>query len=567
MGLSVIVSGGIIMVALMTVLYTMPGLVDSVFEIEETSSQVSTLENNIFQTSISIDSLSAESDESWVSFNLNNDGSEKLWNFEEFEIFVTYDTDILGTPTRVTEQVIEYTNTPSSDFKVQRGTFSINPTSDVITEGVDFNACTGDCFIRLSNARLSGGGETTTGGNQNHNRWSVYISDDSGLTTPGGTITMQRHVANVDSRAAWEIWEYIGEAGEPNEMVVLDTGVCTYAGASLTCDGASPGAATNDADVVVFITGLASPIGNLNENAAMLSTSEWTGALGVPADIPRFTRESITASPAVDVSYAIVEFTGSNWNVERLARDGSNQPTSMSLLTSNVGDISRAFTHAQQSNVDNGGTDGAAQAGEKVMLTAPDTITFSHPLNAAGWDADMLEVIWIIRNSETAPGSKMIVQHIDPITRGLTEPRESDGSTVLEEDDWSIIINEISYGLNDTAITSITSQSGSGGNNFPRGALSAMLNNSTAVKFYNSERTGSLDYAFEVTQFPKDSANAGQWYVFNIIDDISSPGILNQGETAQITAMLSNPVSAGGSILVIISTDNGITATNAISIP
>jgi len=561
MGLSVIGSGVIILVIMIFVMYTIPGIIDSFNSLGDVSSEASNLENSILQTDISIDTLSATSGESWVTFNLNNDGSEKLWNFDEFEVFITYDADIGGTKTVVTEQ---FTYLPlSSDFKIQRGELIMlsTETSSTITEGVDFDDCTGDCFVKLVNSRLTGTGRTTVGANINQDAYTTYISDDSGLTTPGGDVTFTRHVTDgINNRLQWEIWEYVGNSGESNEIVVLDTGICTFAAAGLTCDGAGPGPATDDADVVVFVTGVGSPNGGRNENAAMLITSDWIQVLGV--DVPRFTRESTGGSPAVDVSYAIVEFTGSNWGVERVERPGSATTTTTTLLTTDVGDISRSFFHAQQSNVDNVGTDGLCEAKEKIELTATDTLTFTHSQCTGGWDADMNEVIWVIRNSQTAPGFKILVQHIDPPNRVSADIRESDW-TDSEEDDWGIGITTLTYDLDESAITGLTGQSAGTGTAYPRGSISVILKNSTAAYFYHSDHTNTQDYAFQVTELPRH-IGVTNWSIRNILNDFTDPGLINTDETAQITALLTYPIFSGGNVAVVVSTDKGVTSSNAI---
>ena len=103
MGLSVVISGAIIMIALMFVLYSIPPLITSVTSIGDTSSEISDLENTILQTEISLDSLVVRSDMPSFSFNLNNINIEKLWDYDNFDVLVTYDADISGTKTSITE--------------------------------------------------------------------------------------------------------------------------------------------------------------------------------------------------------------------------------------------------------------------------------------------------------------------------------------------------------------------------------------------------------------------------------------------------------------------------------
>ena len=103
MGLSVVISGAIMMVALMFVLYSIPTLMSSITSVSETSSEISKLENEILQTEISLDTLIANSSMPSLTFNVNNINNEKLWDYENFDVIVTYDADISGTKTRITE--------------------------------------------------------------------------------------------------------------------------------------------------------------------------------------------------------------------------------------------------------------------------------------------------------------------------------------------------------------------------------------------------------------------------------------------------------------------------------
>ncbi len=92
MGLSTAVSGGIVFVVLIFVLMSIPGFMDSIFSVQDTSSEVSTLENSVRKTDMNINSLAAVSGSSKVNFTLNNIGEEKLWNFEKFDMIIVYDS-------------------------------------------------------------------------------------------------------------------------------------------------------------------------------------------------------------------------------------------------------------------------------------------------------------------------------------------------------------------------------------------------------------------------------------------------------------------------------------------
>lgn len=105
MGLSIVISGAIIFVALMYTLMNIPNVFDSILSVEEVSSEISVLEDSISQTEIRIDSIDADIGSNKVNFTLVNDGNEKLWNYDDFDVLITYDADIAGVKTRITEEL------------------------------------------------------------------------------------------------------------------------------------------------------------------------------------------------------------------------------------------------------------------------------------------------------------------------------------------------------------------------------------------------------------------------------------------------------------------------------
>ncbi len=540
------------MVTLMFVLYSMPGLVDSIISIEGTSSEVSILETSILDTDISIDSLSGTSGIPSITFNLNNDGSEKLWEYENFEIFITYDADISGTRTTVTEKSsFGY----PSDFKIQSGRFSVasGAGNDVvtITEGVDFEMCTGDCFIKMVGTRHTALGSETGGTNQDHDDWTFYISDDSGLTTSGGTITFTRHNTDTTNHIFWEIWEYVGEPKGPNKITVWDTGVCTLGIFDFTCNGPTPvGFSGNDAQIVVYLTGFGNPETTENEVQRCMITSAWNAGL----DRPEFTRGE--AANVCDVSYAVVEFSGTNWSVERIEHTFTGANPQFEGVT-DVSDRTLAFFHHQQRNTGDLNTDGLEQTGAEVELTDSTTLTYRLDQGTGNWGADMISATWVISNTETDIGHRMIVEHVHPAERAANLAAGSGPG----QDSWSVPITTLTYPQSEIALAGMTAQSDGTGNSYPRGQINMEIIDRSNVMLYQSDDGQAQEYTFQVVQFPRVPS---QWEITNIVGDIIDPGIINTDETAQITASLTHPIFAGGNLAVIVSTDKGVTSSNAI---
>ena len=114
------------------------------------------------------------------------------------------------------------------------------------------------------------------------------------------------------TKVFWEIVEFIGVPGSDNEMIVRSQTNVTYDSAATEATGTVVSGIVDDSDAVVFITGQMSPDGGRTNFNAVQSTSAWSAG----TDEPVFTRND-SGGDAVVTSYAVVEFVGSNWIVQR----------------------------------------------------------------------------------------------------------------------------------------------------------------------------------------------------------------------------------------------------------
>jgi hypothetical protein len=92
MGLSIAISGAVVLSVMMMVLFSFPGFVDKMFSIGDVATQASVIDKSIAQTDISLETLFATATSPLVNFTLNNDDLEKLWNFEKFNVIVEYES-------------------------------------------------------------------------------------------------------------------------------------------------------------------------------------------------------------------------------------------------------------------------------------------------------------------------------------------------------------------------------------------------------------------------------------------------------------------------------------------
>jgi len=573
MGLSVIISGGVIAIVLFSVLFAMPTVLDKLVSVSEVTSEVSVIEEGISQTDTRTALIDANSGQNVINLELYNDGDTKLWDFKNFNLLVTYDANIGGTKKTVTEK-FSYNGDSAFDpsiaqtnsfFKIQRGTSIITSgTTTTITEGIDFEQCVGDCFIKQVSSRNSGNGPTSGASNEFHDDFEVFISNVAGLTSPGGTIIFERDATVGDTRFAWEIWEYNGIGGHGHEMTVLDIGTCTFSGgggSALICTGPAV-APTNDSDVVVFVTGRSNHNGSDDDIQRCLTTSAWDGGNNQPV----FNRGE--SGDNCDISYAVVEWTGSNWTVERVEHTFTGASTQTETLTTDVVDIKRAFFHTQQRNDGGGCCDDSSDSGSEVQLTATNTITYRLPFTQLDWGSDMVAVTWVISSSDTS-STKMIVNHYNPGDHGT-------GAT--EEENWQESITAVAD-MGVTVITGLSGQSEETSNNlYPSGYVAAMLRDVSSVDMWQSETSPDINLTFQVTELPGASTslcisestgsniNTNEWTVDYIFQEIYDAQILNTDECAAITIKLSNNLYTSGPVIVTISTDNGVVTTKSVSI-
>jgi len=92
MGLSNALSGGIILFGITYVIFTFMGITDTATSFSDVSFQTSDLENKLVKTSIGVIIEDNPGTNAVFNFNMTNTNSEKLWDFENFDVIITYDS-------------------------------------------------------------------------------------------------------------------------------------------------------------------------------------------------------------------------------------------------------------------------------------------------------------------------------------------------------------------------------------------------------------------------------------------------------------------------------------------
>ena len=113
MGLSTAITRGIVTFSIVYAMMSFPIIVDSTTKLSTSSTQMSSILNNIMHTSINISNLDAPSNATLVTFSANNTGTTMLWNYNQFDVIITYQSIISGNPTTLTE-VLQYASSCAS---------------------------------------------------------------------------------------------------------------------------------------------------------------------------------------------------------------------------------------------------------------------------------------------------------------------------------------------------------------------------------------------------------------------------------------------------------------------
>jgi hypothetical protein len=421
-----------------------------------------------------------------------------------------------GTDLPVYTNYAEIRTSAKADYKVQRGRAVISGTTVTITAGVDYTvpAAANTAFVRITNSHYMGAGNTTGGGRQNADDVTAFVSNPANIFT---SVTFERAGAVDDTAVDWEIVEFIGQPGTDNQIIVRDVGVQAFTSTDLVATGTSI-AVTDDADVVVFITGIKNSNTSRNYYAGLVTT-DWSGG----TDEPVFTRGS-TGGAAIDVSYAVVEYVGDNWKIQRTehayAAAGVTETESITAVNS----LTRTYLHTQKRM---GADVNVEDFGHTVWISSVGAVSFA--LESGALVPDQVSVAWVIENTQTGLGS-MNVQRTNGSTSNGAEPLTASVSIVTPlglENNGSIFMNTRSSGADF---------------NHPRALAGARITSVSSYELWRSDTGSTLTYRTEIVEWPvADLAIRQNYYRFyndnNTLtpSDPWPPGGTDLGENTSIT--------------------------------
>ncbi len=427
-----------------------------------------------------------------------------------------------------------YTNFPEAvvkldtDYKIQRGVSTMTGTTLTITAGSEYEVPSSTrAFIRITNTQLTGAGPNTGNTANNADDVTAYISNPGNLAT---SITFSRAGATGNTRVAWEIIEYIGAEGGENEMLVRRHEAVAYGAANTTVSGSVTGTIADDNDVAVFITGQNNANTGRNGYNEGLSTSAWN-ATNNQADFTRGVSGAVS-----NVSYALVEFTGSNWKVQRVEHAYSNAGAVEVQGIASVNSLTRAFLHVQMRTNQNKHAD----FGQEVYFSGIGQISFLLDAAAAVTTGSHTSVAWVIESTQT----QGVVMDVHRSNGAFTSAGAGPET------------NNVNIGatLSDLSVASIftNNRSDETQRSWPEPILAARLISTTQYELWRSDTTANLNFRTEVVEWPTAARKLEQNYYRIYVNDASSikpsdpwpVGATNLGENAEMTAN-DTPMASG----------------------
>jgi archaeal flagellar protein FlaF len=108
MGLSIAISGAIMVFTMIYVMMSFPSLLDDTANVSRSSSEMSNTLNYILHTNIRISNLVDIHGTNPATFSVTNTGNTILWNYQKFDVIVTYQQNGGGNP--ILTEVLQYSS-------------------------------------------------------------------------------------------------------------------------------------------------------------------------------------------------------------------------------------------------------------------------------------------------------------------------------------------------------------------------------------------------------------------------------------------------------------------------
>ncbi|MDY6957598.1 MAG: hypothetical protein SVK08_00440 [Halobacteriota archaeon] len=410
------------------------------------------------------------------------------------------------------------------DFKIIYGTAVIasGNTTVTITEGTDYNLETGidssSALIRITNTRLTGMGRTSGGATVTPNNFTAWITNGGNI---GTSITFQRAGTTGDTRIDYMIVQYIGTSGGPNEIKFRSCGTISLGSTDLSLDSSS----VNYSTANILEPYKCMPI--LTGQATADSGTQWATGLHYLIWNWGATSFAVTAvrgltGDASYVSFAVVEFTGSNWGAVKGklisatmtstwipgGADGYNDFSIAETgndvsFSQGVADITKSLLHNQMRATDN--PTGLDDAGRQVLWKDVDEVRIRSRETAAG----KYHQLYFVEHIGTGTGA-MAIQNLSIVDDNI--------NLGTEERQWTQSITDVGSVSNAMLFGETASVDG-GGTAYPRGSINMRITGTTELTLTECDDGQERRIGVQVVQMPYcDSAAPSEPTTYDEVD-------------------------------------------------
>ena len=319
---------------------------------------------------------------------------------------------------------------------------------------------TSKAFVRVANTFRTSGGKYTSGADVVNNVFGVTAR----LTATDAIVVNQELSSTTYLGFGLEIWEFIGTAGGVNEWIVRAQGEATgdVTGLSGIVDASR---------CIPFLTGIRSSLTSAN-------AQEMTGYLELSTDGTTLAfHRGGSGSGTTTYSYAIVEFTGSNWSISKTIATGLSG-ASGNVTVPDVGNWADAFIEPQ--------------------WAAPNNAANSQISAKIGKGANTTSVAWAAGASVSGAALALYVARntLINVNHG-TISKASPAATSFNQS-ITALPSVSRAGLIATAANTDT------GSGYVKHAKQTLLNSTTQLGFWSSQGGGQVDVAYQVVDFGDD---------------------------------------------------------------
>jgi archaellum component FlaF (FlaF/FlaG flagellin family) len=335
MGFSHIVTAGVVLVPLFTIVMAVPGVMDKMLEINQAALDSGDLENSILNTNFEISNLWANGTNNLVYFNVTNTGTTSLWDYDNFDLLVTYKGVVGSTERNVTES-ISYSSTVPTGVPIMFDSatgfsgscvlvLGCSFSHTVTTSGSDRILIVGVNTASAALTSVSYGGQAMTNIRSDNNGASAHTSLWYLKNPPTGTNTVTMLVSIVSNVAAGAI-SFTG--------VDQTTPIATHNGATGTSTTPSVSVTTSTdeswlVDVVGTVTGpMTTDVGQVERWDTVQTTTRGAGSTEATSTTGTFTMAWTN------------EAGSNNWAISAAALKPSGTPCCVSIKKWNIADIS-----------------------------------------------------------------------------------------------------------------------------------------------------------------------------------------------------------------------------------